>query len=41
MRRGVIVEAGDARSTLDHPKHPYSIELKNAVLSPDVGISST
>jgi len=41
MRRGVVVEAGDARSTLDHPKHPYSIELKNAVLSPGVGMSST
>lgn len=36
MRRGVVVEAGDARATLDHPQHPYSIELKAAVLSPDV-----
>lgn len=36
MRRGVVVEAGDARATLDNPQHPYSIELKAAVLSPDV-----
>ena len=28
-----VVEAGAARATLDHPQHPYSIELKNAVLS--------
>ena len=36
MRHGKVVESGDARSTLDHPQHPYSIELKNAVLSPKV-----
>jgi peptide/nickel transport system ATP-binding protein len=36
MRRGVVVEAGDARATLDNPQHPYSIELKAAVLSPDM-----
>ena len=35
MRHGRVVEAGDARTTLDNPQHPYSIELKNAVLSPD------
>jgi ABC-type oligopeptide transport system ATPase subunit len=35
MRRGVVVESGDARSTLDNPQHPYAIELKSAVLSPD------
>jgi ABC-type glutathione transport system ATPase component len=34
MRTGAVVEAGDARATLDNPRHPYSIELKNAVLSP-------
>ena len=34
LRGGKVVEAGDARRTLDHPQHPYSIELKNAVLSP-------
>ena len=36
MRHGRVVEAGDARRTLDHPQHPYSIELKNAVLLPEV-----
>ena len=36
MRHGKVVESGDARSTLDHPQHPYSIELKNAVLSPEM-----
>ena len=40
MRKGVVVEAGDARATLDDPRHPYSIELKNAVLSPDIGAPS-
>lgn len=34
MRGGRVVETGPARATLDHPRHPYSIELKNAVLSP-------
>ena len=37
MRRGQVVEAGDARQVLDHPQHAYSIELKNAVLAPEVG----
>jgi peptide/nickel transport system ATP-binding protein len=36
MRRGRVVEEGEARQTLDHPRHPYSIELRNAVLSPEV-----
>ena len=35
MRKGRAVEAGPARAILDNPQHPYSIELKNAVLSPD------
>ena len=35
MQRGKVVESGDARAVLDHPQHPYSILLKNAVLSPD------
>jgi ABC-type dipeptide/oligopeptide/nickel transport system ATPase component len=30
------VESGDARAVLDNPQHPYSILLKNSVLSPDV-----
>jgi peptide/nickel transport system ATP-binding protein len=40
MRKGSVVEAGDARATLDNPRHPYSIELKNAVLSPDIGAAT-
>ena len=35
MRRGAVVEAGDARDVLDAPRNPYSILLKSAVLSPD------
>ncbi|MFI5014352.1 MAG: ABC transporter ATP-binding protein [Hyphomicrobiales bacterium] len=35
MRKGEVVESGDARSVLDAPHHPYSIALKNAVLPPD------
>jgi peptide/nickel transport system ATP-binding protein len=35
MQRGKAVEEGDARAVLDHPQHPYSILLKNAVLSPE------
>jgi peptide/nickel transport system ATP-binding protein len=36
LRQGRVVEAGDARTVLDNPQHPYSIMLKAAVLSPDV-----
>jgi len=35
MREGRVVESGDARAVLDNPQHPYSIQLKSAVLSPD------
>jgi ABC-type oligopeptide transport system ATPase subunit len=35
MRRGEVVEAGDARTVLANPTHPYSIALRNAVLPPD------
>ncbi|MBY5605320.1 ABC transporter ATP-binding protein [Rhizobium leguminosarum] len=35
MRKGVVVESGDARDVLEHPKHVYSIALKNAVLPPN------
>ncbi|WP_108659085.1 ABC transporter ATP-binding protein [Acuticoccus kandeliae] len=41
MRKGEVVEAGDARTVLANPQHPYSIELKNAVLSPDAAIHGT
>ena len=35
MRRSRVVEEGDARTVLANPQHPYSIALKNAVLSPE------
>jgi peptide/nickel transport system ATP-binding protein len=35
MQRGKVVESGNARAVLDNPQHPYSILLKNAVLSPE------
>ena len=35
MQKGHVVESGDARAVLSNPRHPYSILLKDAVLSPD------
>jgi ABC-type glutathione transport system ATPase component len=35
MQKGKVVESGDARAVLDNPQHPYSILLKESVLSPD------
>ena len=35
MRHGKAVEAGDARTVLDDPQHPYSQLLKQSGLSPD------
>jgi ABC-type oligopeptide transport system ATPase subunit len=35
MRQGKVVESGDARAVLADPQHPYSRQLKNAVLLPD------
>jgi ABC-type oligopeptide transport system ATPase subunit len=35
MQRGRVVEAGDARTVLADPQHPYSRSLKSAVLLPD------
>jgi ABC-type glutathione transport system ATPase component len=35
MRKGEIVEQGEARTVLDNPQHPYSRALKEAVLSAD------
>lgn len=38
MSKGRVVEGGDARTILDNPRHPYSILLKSAVLSPDAAM---
>lgn len=40
MRKGVVVEGGNARQILDYPQHPYSILLKSSVLSPEAAIGA-
>ena len=35
MQKGKVVETGPAREVLTHPRRPYSILLKESVLSPD------
>ena len=35
MQKGRVVESGVARAVLDNPQHPYSILLKESVLSPE------
>ena len=35
MQKGKVVETGLAREVLTHPRHPYSVQLKESVLSPD------
>jgi peptide/nickel transport system ATP-binding protein len=35
MQKGKVVESGAARAVLDNPQHPYSILLKESVLSVD------
>jgi peptide/nickel transport system ATP-binding protein len=40
MRKGQVVESGAARAVLDNPQHPYSIRLKQAVLSPEAAGSA-
>ena len=37
MQRGRVVESGDARRVLADPQHPYSRQLKGAVLQPAPG----
>jgi len=41
MQKGKVVEAGDARTVLADPQHPYSRELKAAVLSPDAATTGS
>jgi len=40
MRKGVIVEQGEARKVLDNPQHAYSRALKDAVLTADFAPTS-
>jgi peptide/nickel transport system ATP-binding protein len=35
MQKGAVVEAGDARTVLAAPQHPYSRQLRDAVLAPE------
>ncbi len=35
MQKGKVVERGDARAILSNPTHPYSIQLRQSVLSVD------
>ena len=36
MQKGSVVERGDARTVLNAPQHPYSRQLRAAVLLPEV-----
>ena len=40
MQQGSVVESGDARTVLNAPQHPYSRQLRAAVLLPDVAATS-
>jgi peptide/nickel transport system ATP-binding protein len=35
MQKGKVVEAGSARQVLSNPQHPYTILLRESILSPD------
>lgn len=35
MQRGKVVETGPAREVLSNPRHPYTVLLRESVLSPD------
>jgi peptide/nickel transport system ATP-binding protein len=36
MQKGSVVESGEARAVLNAPQHPYSQQLRAAVLLPEV-----
>jgi ABC-type oligopeptide transport system ATPase subunit len=36
MQKGIVVESGEARAVLNAPQHPYSRQLRAAVLLPEV-----
>jgi len=36
MQNGNVVESGEARAVLNAPQHPYSQQLREAVLLPEV-----
>jgi ABC-type dipeptide/oligopeptide/nickel transport system ATPase component len=36
MQKGNVVESGEARAVLNAPQHPYSQQLRAAVLLPEV-----
>lgn len=36
MQKGSVVESGDAKTVLNAPQHPYSRQLRAAVLLPDI-----
>ncbi|WP_441235210.1 ABC transporter ATP-binding protein [Bradyrhizobium sp. 930_D9_N1_4] len=36
MQKGSVVESGDARTVLNAPRHPYTHQLREAVLLPEV-----
>ena len=40
MQKGEVVESGVARTVLADPQHPYSRELRNAVLLPETAPQS-
>ena len=35
MQKGKVVETGPAHDVLSNPRHPYTILLRESVLSPD------